>query len=365
MDMSIRFPGLELTLDRVEKSVRILGFDVAIYGILIAAGMLLGAAFVVLEAKRLNQNQDMYLGMILVGMIGGLIGARLYYVAFNWSMFKSDPMEILDIRNGGMAIYGGILGAAIFAALFCEIRKLPFEQMADTASLGLLIGQIIGRWGDFFNRGSFGEYTDLVTAMQIPLSAVSADEVTSAMRENLVTIDEVLYIQVHPVFFYESALCLLLFLWLMAWRRRKKYQGEIFMRYLAGYGLIRAFTEWLRSDQLLIPVVRIPVSLVVSIALFVLFRLTIMVKRSMAKKREAFRKRRREQFYEDEEKEAAGYSDEWVIPSWKKAEMEREAAEKAEQERLAAENSAAAENIEQEDQEQSGSDEESEAEPIS
>lgn len=348
MDMSIRFPGLDLTLDYVGESIRIFGLDVTIYGILIAAGMLLASFFVVLEAKRLNQNQDMYLEMILVGLIGSVIGARLYYVLFNWSMFKGNPMDIMNFRNGGMAFYGGLLGGVLFAWLFCKIRRLPFGQMADTASLGLLIGQIIGRWGDFFNRGSFGEYTDKVTAMLLPLSAVSTSEVTAAMRENLVTVDGVSYIQVHPVFIYESLLCLILFFWLLAWRRRKKFHGEIFMRYLAGYGLIRTFTEWLRSDQLLVPGTHIPVSLVISICLFVIFRLVVMVKRSMVKKREAFRKRRREQLYEEQEKAAADYNDEWVIPNWKKAEMEREAAEKAAEEMQLAEQtsqeSSAAEN---------------------
>lgn len=305
MDMSIRFPGIQLTLDYVGKSIRIFGFEITIYGILIAVGMLLGIAFVVLEAKRSSQNQNLYLDMVILALIFGVLGARLYYVGCTWSLYKGNILEIMNTRNGGMAIYGGIFGGTLAAAAFCRIRKLPFGQMADTASMGLLIGQIIGRWGNFFNRESFGEYTDQVFAMQLPLSAVRSGEVTAGMRENLVTVDGISYIQVHPVFLYESLLCLLLFLVLLARRRRKRYQGEIFMRYLAGYALIRFFMELLRSDKLLIPGTGIPISLCVSVILFVVFRIIITVRCIMAKKREATCRRRREERYEAEERAAA------------------------------------------------------------
>lgn len=305
MDMSIRFPGIQLTLDYVGKSIHIFGFEITIYGILIAVGMLLGIAFIVLEAKRSNQNQNLYLDMVILALIFGVIGARLYYVSCTWSLYKGNILEIINTRNGGMAIYGGILGGTLAAGVFCRIKKLPFGQMADTASMGLLIGQIIGRWGNFFNRESFGEYTDQVFAMQLPLSAVRSGEVTAGMRENLVTVEGVSYIQVHPVFLYESLLCLLLFLFLLARRRKKRFQGEIFMRYLAGYGLIRFFMELLRSDKLLIPGTGIPISLAVSAILFIVFQIIITIRCIMAKKREATRRRRREERYEAEERAAA------------------------------------------------------------
>lgn len=305
MDMSIRFPGIQLTLDYVGKSIRVFGFEITIYGILIAAGMLLGIAFVVLEAKRCNQDQNLYLDMMILALIFGVLGARLYYVGCTWNYYKGNILEVMNIRNGGMAIYGGILGGSLAAALFCRIRKLPFWQMADIASMGLLIGQIIGRWGNFFNRESFGEYTDSVFAMQLPLSAVRPGEVTAAMRENLVTLDQISYIQVHPVFLYESVLCLLLLVILSARRRRKKFQGEIFMRYLAGYGFIRFFTELLRSDKLFLPGTDLPVSLIISAILFIVFRIMITVRCIMVKKREDSRRRRREERYEAEEKAAS------------------------------------------------------------
>lgn len=304
MDMSIRFPHLGLELDYVGKSLHIFGFEITIYGILIAVGMLLGIAFVVLEAKRHNQNQDMYLDMVIFSLVAAVIGARLYYVAFSWSLYKGNMLQIFNTRSGGTAIYGGILGGVLAAVLFCRIKKAYFWQMADTASMGILIGQIIGRWGNFFNRESFGEYTDSLFAMQLPLSAVRASEVTTQMRENLVTIDGISYIQVHPAFLYESLWCLLLFVLLLVWRRRKRFHGEIFMRYLAGYGVGRFFIEWLRTDQLLFPGTKIAVSQIVSALLFIIFGVTVIVRRAMVKKRAELRKRRREEAYEAEEKAA-------------------------------------------------------------
>lgn len=307
--MTIRFPNLELELDYVAKSIHIFGFEITIYGILIALGMLLGIAFVVLEAKRSNQNQDMYLDMAIFGLLGGVIGARLFYVGFSWNLYKGNLMEILNTRGGGMALYGGILGGALAAALFCRIKKLSFWKMADIASMGILIGQIIGRWGNFFNRESFGEYTESFFAMQLPLSAVRTSEVTPLMRENLQMIDGVSYVQVHPLFLYESLWCLFLLLFLLACRRRKRFQGELFMRYLAGYGLGRFLIEWLRTDKILIPGTKIGVSLVISAALFVIFGITVTVKRIMAKKRAAAQKRRRQREYEELEKAAAPTED--------------------------------------------------------
>ena len=304
MDMSIRFPHLGLELDYVGKSLHIFGFEITIYGILIAVGMLLGIAFVVLEAKRRNQNQDMYLDMVIISLIAAVIGARLYYVAFSWNLYKGNLLQIFNTRSGGMALYGGILGGVLAAVLFCHIKKINFWQMADTASMGILIGQIIGRWGNFFNRESFGEYTDSLFAMQLPLSAVRASEVTTQMREKLVTIDGISYIQVHPAFLYESLWCLLLFLLLLVWRRRKRFHGELFMRYLAGYGFGRFFIEGLRTDQLLFPGTKIAVSQIVSALLFIIFGITVIVRRAMVKKRAELRKRRREEAYEAEEKAA-------------------------------------------------------------
>lgn len=300
--MSVRFPNLGLEFEYVPVSVRVFGFEITFFGILLAVGMLLGMIFVVLEAKRKKQDVNLYLGMMISGLAGGFIGARFFYVLLSWSVYKTDIMKVFDTRSGGMVFYGGLLGGVLAAAIFCRIKKAAFMEMADVAVKGLLIGQIIGRWGNFFNRESFGEYTSNVLTMQLPLSNVRAGEVTPWMRENLVTIDNVSYIQATPLFLYESIWCLLLLLLLFVWNRRKLFAGEIFMRYLAGYGFGRFFIEWIRTDKMFLPGTDIAVNQAISAGLFLLFTVVVIVKRIMAKKRAALEKRRKARFYEEAER---------------------------------------------------------------
>ena len=303
MDMSIRFPGLNLVLDHVPRSFEIFGFEITIYGVLIAIGMLLGIFFVVLEARRNHEDPDAYLDLAIITLLSGVAGARLLYAAFSWSLYKNDPGQLLNIRSGGLMFYGGLLGGVLGGAVYCRIRKKSFWQMADLACMGLLIGQIIGKWGSFFNRESFGEYTDLPWAMQIPVSAVRSGEVSGAMRDNLLTINGISYIQVQPIFLYESLWCLLLFLLLMAMRRKKKYEGELFMIYLAGYGLGRFFFEWFRTDKLYIPGTKVGISLVISAILFAVFMPVVIIRRVMAQKRDTIRRQRRKRFLDESVKE--------------------------------------------------------------
>lgn len=300
--MSVRFPNLGLEFEYVPVSVRVFGFEITFFGILLAVGMLLGMVFVVLEAKRKKQDANLYLGMMIFGLAGGFIGARFFYVLLSWSVYKTDIMKVFDTRSGGMVFYGGLLGGVLAAAIFCRIKKAAFMEMADVAVKGLLIGQIIGRWGNFFNRESFGEYTSNVLTMQLPLSNVRAGEVTPWMRENLVTIDNVSYIQATPLFLYESIWCLLLLLLLFVWNRRKLFAGEIFMRYLAGYGFGRFFIEWIRTDKMFLPGTDIAVNQAISAGLFLLFTVVVIVKRIMAKKRAVLEKRRKARFYEEAER---------------------------------------------------------------
>lgn len=302
MNMAVRFPNLGLEFEYVPVSVRVFGFEITFFGILLAVGMLLGMVFVVLEAKRKKQDANLYLGMMIFGLAGGFIGARFFYVLLSWSVYKTDIMKVFDTRSGGMVFYGGLLGGVLAAAIFCRIKKAAFMEMADVAVKGLLIGQIIGRWGNFFNRESFGEYTSNVLTMQLPLSNVRAGEVTPWMRENLVTIDNVSYIQATPLFLYESIWCLLLLLLLFVWNRRKLFAGEIFMRYLAGYGFGRFFIEWIRTDKMFLPGTDIAVNQAISAGLFLLFTVVVIVKRIMAKKRAALEKRRKARFYEEAER---------------------------------------------------------------
>ena len=302
MDMSIRFPNLNISLDYVPKGFQVFGVEFTVFGILVALGMLMGIFFIVLEAKRTNQNQNQYLGMVIFAIVGGVIGARLYYVGFQWNLYKNNAEEILNLRNGGMAFYGALLGGTLFAALFCQLRKISFWKMADTAVTGLLMGQIAGSLGCFFSREGFGEYTDNALAMQLPLSAVRSGDVTTGLRENLAEINGVSYIQAHPLFLYNCLWCILILIFILAIRKKKRFQGELFMHYLAGYGLGHIVIEWLRTDKLYIPATKIPVSVLVSVLLAVYFGITVTVQRIMAKKRAQARKRRKERFYEEEQK---------------------------------------------------------------
>lgn len=345
--MSVYFPNLDIAVNSVPGSFYIQGVQIPIYGLLICAGMLLALPLTILEAKRQHENPNHYLETMLVALIGGLIGSRLCYVLLSWSLYRGNIARIIDIRNGGMTIYGGLLGGVLFAMVYCRLRKFSFWRMADIAVPGILIVQAVGRWGDFFNRSSFGEYTDSLLAMQLPLSSVQAEEVTALMRENLQTIDGISYVQVHPTFLYESLWCLFLLVVLSAASRHKRFAGETFMRYLCGYAFGRIFIEWLRTDKLLIPGTTISASMVVSVVLFVYFGLTVLIRRMMAKKRADFRKRRREERYEAEKGEELDPDDEeWkeILKSAQISRTEREAAEKASSE--AAEPSEKTENHE-------------------
>lgn len=293
MEMKIRFPNMGFMFQYEDSAISVLGFEVTIYGLLITAGMLLGMLFIFVQARRQKQDTNRYLGAMIVALLGGVIGARLYYVAFSWEEFSEKSWKLIcDISSGGMAIYGGILGGALLLALFCKIFKMSFGRTADTLCVGLLIGQIVGVWGNFFNRESFGEYTENVFAMRLPLHSVQSSAVTDLMMDHLVNIDGVEYIQTQPLFFYESIWCILLLIILLIYTARKKFQGEIFLRYLAGYGLGKCVIEWLRTDKLYISGTEIPISLLLSAALFLICGIMAEVRRVLWKQREKVRMRR-------------------------------------------------------------------------
>lgn len=260
MQKTIIFPNLGLQLDNVGKSLSVFGFEIAFYGMIIGIGILAGAALAMYRAKKTNQNPEFYIDLTIYGVIFGIIGARIYYVLFSWEMYKDNLLSIFNIREGGLAIYGGVIGAVITVFVLARIRKVSPGLLLDTACFGLVLGQAIGRWGNFFNREAFGEYTNGLFAMQIPINEVRSSDVTQAMRSHLEMIDGVGYIQVHPTFLYESIWCLLVLALLFFYSRRKIFNGELFLVYLAGYGFGRFWIESLRTDQLLIPGIGFPVS---------------------------------------------------------------------------------------------------------
>ncbi len=266
---SIAFPHLHILLKHVGKHLMIGNFSIAYYGIVIAIGMAAAFVFIMKESKRVGYRQDDFMDMFIFGIIFGVIGARIYYVIFSWDMYKDDLLQIFNIRGGGLAIYGGIIGGLITVIVMCHIKKLNFWKCADVICFGVLIGQIFGRWGNFFNREAFGKYTDCPFAMQIPVNAVNRpQDITTEMMNNLVTVNGIDCIQVHPTFLYESVMNLCIFLFLLWYRKRKKFEGEIFLWYMALYGLGRSSIERLRTDQLRIAGTAIPVSQLLGILLF-------------------------------------------------------------------------------------------------
>lgn len=270
----IRFPHLGFEV-LVNKSFTVFGFEIAYYGVIMALSMVCGALMAYHEAKRTGQKVDDYIDYTLFGIVGGIICARLYYVIFEWDYYSKNLTQIFNLRGGGLAIYGGIIGAVIAAIIFCKVKKMKFFKFVDTAVLGLITGQIIGRWGNFFNREAFGSYTDGLFAMQIPMTDIGTNvDVTDAMK---VMIDGVQYVQVQPTFLYESVLNLILLILLLIFRDKKKFYGETFCRYLMGYGVIRFIIEGFRTDQLKIG--NVAVSQILSAVLFVVALVVVIVMR--------------------------------------------------------------------------------------
>ncbi len=270
-EQSIAFSHLGIFFHSVGKTINLFGLDVTYYGIVISAGMVIAGAFVLYDGCRKKQKQDDYLDVLIWGLIVGIIGARAYYVIFSWDDYKDNLLSILAFRQGGLAIYGGILGGIIGAIITCRVKKLPFFAVADSVCIGLLIGQSIGRWGNFCNREAFGGCSDGLLSMQIPLDAVrSVNDVTPQMMQNLVEFEGISFISVHPTFLYESLWNLGVFLFLFFWRRRRSFFGEIWFMYLGLYGVGRFWIESLRTDSLRTAFLGLRVSQVLSIVLIII-----------------------------------------------------------------------------------------------
>ena len=260
MGYDLRFVHLGITIEHLQNHITIFGFSIAFYGIIIGIGMLLGITLAARDAERRGIGEDTVYDFALLGIVCGVIGARLYYVFFRWDNYRGNLLEILNLRAGGLAIYGGVIGGILSLMVYCRRKKQNFLNLADSLILGVLVGQILGRWGNFFNAEAFGRYTDSLFAMQLRRDIVNPIMIDSALLQHLVRVNGVDYIQVHPTFLYESVwnLCLLLFL--LWYRPKKRFTGEIFFLYLGGYGLGRVWIEGLRTDSLLVPGTGIAVS---------------------------------------------------------------------------------------------------------
>lgn len=260
MGYDLRFVHLGITIEHLPNHITIFGFSIAFYGIIIGIGMLLGITLAARDAERRGIGEDTVYDFALLGIVCGVIGARLYYVFFRWDNYRGNLLEILNLRAGGLAIYGGVIGGILSLMFYCKRKKQNFLNLADSLILGVLVGQILGRWGNFFNAEAFGRYTDSLFAMQLRRDIVNPIMINSALLQHLVRVNGVDYIQVHPTFLYESVwnLCLLLFL--LWYRPKKRFTGEMFFLYLGGYGLGRVWIEGLRTDSLLLPGTGIAVS---------------------------------------------------------------------------------------------------------
>lgn len=283
MDYNINFPNLGIYLDHVGKNIKIGNFTIAYYGICIAVGMILGVIALCRRAKETKQNPDDYIDISIWTLIFSIVGARIYYVVFAWDLYRDNLLSIFNIRQGGLAIYGGIIAGVITIAVLSRIKKIKFTKVLDTCIIGVPIGQILGRWGNFFNREAFGEYTNGLFAMQLPVSAVRQNEITDTMWQHLVTIDGIRYIQVSPTFLYEGLWNCGVLLLLFLMRNHTKFQGELFLWYVVGYGSGRFWIEQLRTDQLLIPGTTIPVSMVLSGVAAAAAIIVIIIKRVRAR----------------------------------------------------------------------------------
>lgn len=276
----IAFPNLGIYLRDVPKSFSVFGFNIAFYGLIIGIGVLCGILMAAHMAKVSGQNPDDYWDFAIYAVVFSIIGARIYYVVFAWDYYKDNLLGIFNTRNGGMAIYGAVIAA--FATLFVygRIKKKNPLQMGDTCMPGLILGQVIGRWGNFMNREVFGEYYDGLFSMQLPIEAVRGRDISENIAAHIP--EGANYINVHPTFLYESAWNLLVLIVMLCFWKRKRFNGEICLLYLGGYGLGRFIIEGIRTDTLFIPGTQVPVSQVLALLMLIFaVAVDIVVRRKM------------------------------------------------------------------------------------
>ena len=260
----IEFPNLGFGLSIDPTAFTIFGLDIQWYGIIITLGLILAIIYVFPRMKRFGIDSDRAVDAVIGGVLGGIVGARLYYVAMKWDEYNKGSVgetfkAVINTRNGGLAIYGGIIGAFIVGYIICKIRKVRILPMLDVTVLGLLIGQGVGRWGNFVNQEAFGTNTDFFLGMTggtIQRTISNAVQIGGDMYNN--GNPEMLWEKpVHPCFLYESIWCLLGFVILAFLSKKRRYDGQIFLMYLAWYGFERFFVEGLRTDSLTLGNIRI------------------------------------------------------------------------------------------------------------
>jgi len=247
----IIFPNLGITIENLNRvAFTVFGFDIFWYALFVVLGIIAGVFFGAYFApKKTGQDPILYLDFAMITVPSCIIGARIFFVIFSWEQYRHNLLSIFNLRSGGLAIFGVVIMAFLTAFIYCWRKKVNFFHFADTGVVGLIIGHAIGRFGNFVNREAFGGYTDSLFAMQARLDQVH--NIGNVTPDMVVLIDGIQYIQVHPTFFYESAILIILFIALNIYRKRKKFNGEIFAYYFLVYGIARFFIEGIRTDQLL------------------------------------------------------------------------------------------------------------------
>jgi len=248
----IIFPnlGIDVTIDNTAFSI--FGFDIKWYAVIISFGLLLAVLYCFPKMKKLGIDPDRAIDAVMGGVIGGMLGARIYYVAFRWEHYAGNIKAILNFRNGGLAIYGGLIGAVLIGGIVCKIRKLKLTPMLDISGMGFLIGQGIGRWGNFVNQEAFGANTDNLFAMTGGTIQNTIIRETSNQNGSMYGTGMSELYGVHPCFLYESVWCITGFIVLALYLKHRKFDGQLFLMYLSWYGAGRFIIEGLRTDSLMI-----------------------------------------------------------------------------------------------------------------
>ena len=257
----VKLPALNLTLHINRIAFTTFGIPIYWYGIIMVTAMIMGIITLKKQDELFNINFNQVLDLLIFLIPISIISARAYYVTFNLKYYLSNPAEILNMRNGGMAIYGGIIGGVITCAVYCKKRKINLLDVMDYLAPALVLGQAIGRWGNFVNIEAYGKATTLPWRMGI--------------------YDAGQYMEVHPTFLYESLACFIIFIILLIITNKRKFKGQITYIYLIAYSLERAFVEGLRTDSLMLGEIRI--SQVLSIVIFIA-SLIIFIKQKMSQK---------------------------------------------------------------------------------
>ncbi|QUH26780.1 prolipoprotein diacylglyceryl transferase [Serpentinicella alkaliphila] len=228
------------------------GIQVAWYGIIISIGIILGVIVATKRAVKVGLHEETIIDMCLIAIPLAIIGARAYYVIFKWDYYSQNIFQIFKIREGGLAIHGAVLAGVLGGYLFCKYRKIDFLTLADVCAPSIILGQAIGRWGNYFNQEAYGRPTDLPWAIEINGEMV------------------------HPTFFYESMWNFVVFIFLIYYTKKKKYNGQIFLLYLALYSLGRFFIEGLRTDSLMIGPLRVAQLISISLILIAVIGMKVL-----------------------------------------------------------------------------------------